>query len=55
MSPHDIVVTIDRDGNITQHEVAQVFTYLGLSRLETEEAQAGDIVAITGLKKVSIG
>ncbi len=55
VSPHDIVVTIDRDGNTTQHEVAQVFTYLGLSRLETEEAQAGDIVAITGLKKVSIG
>ena len=55
VSPHDIVVTIDRDGDITQHEVAQVFTYLGLNRLETEEAQAGDIVAITGLKKVSIG
>jgi GTP-binding protein len=55
VSPHDIVVTIDRDGNNMQHEVAQVFTYLGLNRLETEEAQAGDIVAITGLKKVSIG
>jgi len=55
VAPHDIVVTIDKDGNITQHEVAQVFTYLGLNRLETEEAQAGDIVAITGLKKVSIG
>jgi GTP-binding protein len=55
VAPHDIVVTIDRDGNTMQHEVAQVFTYLGLNRLETEEAQAGDIVAITGLKKVSIG
>jgi GTP-binding protein len=55
VSPHDIVVTIDKSGNTMQHEVAQVFTYLGLNRLETEEAQAGDIVAITGLKKVSIG
>jgi len=55
VSPHDIVVTIDRYGNTMQHEVGQVFTYLGLNRLETEEAQAGDIVAITGLKKVSIG
>jgi len=55
VSPHDIVVTINRDGDITQHEVGQVFTYLGLNRLEVEEAQAGDIVAITGLKKVSIG
>ncbi len=55
VAPHDIVVTIDRDGNTMQHEVGQVFTYLGLNRLEAEEAQAGDIVAITGLKKVSIG
>lgn len=55
VAPHDIVVTIDRDGEITQHEVGQVFTYLGLNRLEVEEAQAGDIVAITGLKQVSIG
>ena len=55
VAPHDIVVTIDRDGEITQHEVGQVFTYLGLNRLEVEEAQAGDIVAITGLKKISIG
>jgi GTP-binding protein len=55
VAPHDIVVTIDRDGEIAQHEVGQVFTYLGLNRLEVEEAQAGDIVAITGLKQVSIG
>jgi GTP-binding protein len=55
VSPHDIVATINRDGDIAQHEVGQVFTYLGLDRLEVEEAQAGDIVAITGLKKVSIG
>ncbi len=55
VAPHDTVVTIDKDGNTMQHEVAQVFTYLGLSRLETQEAQAGDIVAITGLKRVIIG
>ena len=55
VAPHDIVVTIDRDGEIAQHEVGQVFTYLGLNRLEVEESQAGDIVAITGLKQVSIG
>ncbi len=55
VAPHDIVVTIDRNGEIMQHEVGQVFTYLGLNRLEVEESQAGDIVAITGLKQVSIG
>jgi GTP-binding protein len=55
VAPHDIVVTLDKNGDTMQHEVGQVFTYLGLNRLEVEEAQAGDIVAITGLKKVSIG
>ncbi|MBM3156234.1 MAG: translational GTPase TypA [Chloroflexi bacterium] len=55
VAPHDIVVTIDRDGETAQHEVGQVFTHLGLNRLEVDEAQAGDIVAITGLKQVSIG
>jgi GTP-binding protein len=55
VAPHDIVVTIDKNDNITEHEVGQVFTYLGLNRLQVEEARAGDIVAITGLNKVSIG
>ena len=55
VAPHDPVVTIDRDGNITYHEISQVFTHLGLERLEVEEALAGDIVAVTGVEKVSIG
>jgi len=55
VAPHDIVVTIDKNDNITEHEVGQVFTYLGLNRLQVEEAKAGDIVAITGLNMVSIG
>jgi len=55
VAPHDIVVTIDKNDDITEHEVGQVFTYLGLNRLQVEEAKAGDIVAITGLNKVSIG
>jgi GTP-binding protein len=55
VAPHDPVVVIDRDGNITNHEISQVFTHLGLERLEVEEALAGDIVAVTGIEKVSIG
>jgi len=55
VAPHDIVVAIDKDDNTTEHEVGQVFTYLGLNRLQVEEAKAGDIVAITGLNNVSIG
>ncbi len=55
VAPHDLVVTIDKDGNATSYEISEVFTYLGLSRLKVEEAQAGEIVAVTGLEKVSIG
>jgi GTP-binding protein len=55
IAPHDAVAIVDSEGNISQHEIDQVFTYLGLERLVTEEALAGDIVAVTGLEKVSIG
>jgi GTP-binding protein len=36
-------------------KVMKLFTFLGLERLEVEEAQAGDIVAIAGLDGVEIG
>ncbi len=55
ISPHDPVVTLDRDGNITPQEIGQVFTYQGLDVIEVNEALAGDIVAVTGLERVNIG
>ncbi len=55
VAPHDTVVTVNADGNMDYYEVAEVFTYLGLKRLKVDQAEAGDIVAVTGIKKVSIG
>ncbi len=55
ISPRDYVVCLGADGNSTQYQVDEVFTYMGLNRLNVEEAKAGDIVAITGVEKVSIG
>jgi GTP-binding protein len=55
VSPHDPVVTLNGDGNPLNQEISQVFTHLGLERLEVEEAMAGDIVAVTGLDRISIG
>jgi GTP-binding protein len=55
VSPHDIVVTINPQTGITRHEVGEVLTYLGLKRIEVEEAHAGDIVVITGMTGVTIG
>jgi len=55
VAPHDTVVRVNADGNMDDYEVAEVFTYLGLKRLNIDQAEAGDIVAVTGIKKVSIG
>jgi len=55
ITPHDSVARISTGGNIDNYEIAEVFTYLGLKRLKVEHAEAGDIIAITGIEKVSIG
>jgi GTP-binding protein len=55
IAPHDPVVSMSADGSITHYEIGEVFTYLGLKRLEVAEAEAGDIVVVTGIEKVSIG
>ena len=55
VSPHDTVVTINADGNTDYHEVAEVFTYLGLKRLKADSVEAGDVVAVTGIEQVGIG
>jgi GTP-binding protein len=55
VAPHDIVIVIGKDNVPRQYEISEVFTFMGLERLETPEANAGEIVAITGLAEVSIG
>ena len=55
VAPHDSAVSISADGTITNCEIREVFTYLGLKRLKVEEAEAGDIVAVTGFEGVNIG
>ncbi|MCJ7669607.1 MAG: translational GTPase TypA [Dehalococcoidia bacterium] len=55
VTAHDSVVSVSADGGITHYEIGEVFTYLGLKRLEVAEAEAGDIVAVTGVEIVNIG
>ncbi|MFC1915529.1 translational GTPase TypA [Chloroflexota bacterium] len=55
IAPHDSVASLSSDGSVTYYEISEVFTYLGLKRLKVEAAEAGDIVAVTGVEKVSIG
>ncbi|HWU79944.1 MAG TPA: translational GTPase TypA [Caulobacter sp.] len=48
------VSVVDREGKKRQGKVLQVLGFMGLERIETEEAEAGDIVAISGVADLSI-
>ncbi|MGN0859042.1 MAG: translational GTPase TypA, partial [Stenotrophomonas sp.] len=48
------VTVIDREGKKRQGKVLQVMGFMGLERIEVEEAHAGDIVAISGIQELTI-
>jgi len=48
------VTVVDTDGKTRNGRVMQVMGFLGLKREEVPEAQAGDIIAFTGLDPLSI-
>ena len=51
----DQVTLLTRHDQPTVHKVQKLFLFRGLGRVESEEAVAGDIVALTGIENVSIG
>jgi GTP-binding protein len=55
VAPRDQVVLLSENGAAIRCEVAEVHTHLGLSRIEVQGAEAGDIVAVTGIRDVAIG
>ena len=48
------VAVVDREGAARQERVMQVLGFLGLDRIEVEEAAAGDIVAFAGIEHPAI-
>jgi len=48
------VAIVDRDGKKRNGRVLQVLGFMGLERREVPEAEAGDIVAISGIESLSI-
>ncbi|RMG28364.1 MAG: translational GTPase TypA [Gammaproteobacteria bacterium] len=48
------VVRLGADGGRSRERVLQVFGFLGLERVERQEAHAGDIVAFTGIEDLRI-
>ncbi|WP_374013391.1 translational GTPase TypA [Pseudoxanthomonas koreensis] len=48
------VAVIDRHGKKRQAKLLQVLGFMGLERIEQDTAQAGDIVAISGISELTI-
>lgn len=54
MKPNMQVIVAGSDGSKRKARILQVTGYVGLERVDVEEAQAGDIVCITGIDKLNI-
>ncbi|OWR29501.1 translational GTPase TypA [Saccharibacillus sp. O23] len=49
------VAVMTREGGMKQARIEKLFGFQGLKRVETEQAGAGDIIAIAGIKDINIG
>lgn len=54
MKPGSQVSVVDRDGNTRNGKILKLMGYMGLERVEVEQATAGDIVCITGIDGLGI-
>ncbi len=52
---NEYVSCIRKDGTIENFRIQKLFRYVGLNKIETESAEAGDIVAIAGLSDIHVG
>ena len=52
---NETVSCVRLDGSVKQFRVQKLFGYMGLKRVEIEEATAGDICAVAGLADISVG
>ncbi|MHB1140473.1 MAG: translational GTPase TypA [Sulfuricaulis sp.] len=50
VKPNQPVTVIDHDGKTRNGKILQVLGFMGLERTEVPEAEAGDIIAITGIE-----
>ncbi|MEE9492640.1 MAG: translational GTPase TypA [Gammaproteobacteria bacterium] len=48
------ITVVNSEGKTRNARILQLFSFLGLERIETETAQAGDIIAFTGIDKLNI-
>ena len=55
MKTGEMVSCVRLDGSIKQFRIQKMFGFIGLKRIEIEEASAGEIVAISGLPDINVG
>jgi GTP-binding protein len=54
IKPNQQICVVDVDGHQRNARVLQVLGFHGLERIEVESAQAGDIIAVTGVENLQI-
>jgi len=48
------VSVVDREGNVRNAKIANLYTHMGLERISVDTVTAGDIVAISGIENLTI-
>ncbi|MFK2824864.1 translational GTPase TypA [Bacillus sp. B190/17] len=43
------------DGTVKQFRVTKLFGFMGLKRIEIQEASAGDLIAVSGMEDINVG
>ncbi len=51
----DRVVVLKQDKSKKSFRVTKLFGFIGLKRIDIEEARSGDIIAVSGMEKINIG
>jgi GTP-binding protein len=55
LNKNDPVVLVNPENVIQTGKIDKIYTYRGLNRIETDSAEAGDIICVTGLSSAHIG
>ncbi|WP_082235035.1 translational GTPase TypA [Halobacillus massiliensis] len=49
------VSLMKKDGSVKNFRVSKLFGFIGLKRIEIQEAQSGDIIALAGMEDINVG
>lgn len=49
------VALMKLDGSVKQFRVTKMFGFIGLKRVEIQEAKAGDLIAVSGMEDINVG